>query len=196
MYSAAHGTVHSLFSLPRPLSLSPSLPLSRTGLPRAPPKVACWCPSPFPPENPHPLFQVSQTSQTQTQANATVDTFTVLTASGKTCVEQLNLIRESHEKSTSKHENLTTIYLHLGLSQHAKAIRLETTAYNCANFGVPYEKGWKPKKKVIISENGDVCFSHFFITFLRVPSTPSRIDKPSIILYLAHPSVNQTSSKG
>lgn len=74
----------------------------------------------------------------------------VLEVSGLACARYLKdnaTVVEEERAADSSAEPL--LFLHLGVAASRKVICLESTAYNCANFGVADERGWMPQQQLI-----------------------------------------------
>ena len=73
----------------------------------------------------------------------------VLETSGEGAMETLSELYRQAEKSTASR----VVFVHLGVNAKSERFQIESTAYNCANFSIPDERGWIAANKCISSDN-------------------------------------------
>lgn len=80
----------------------------------------------------------------------TVLSCTVLETSG---VGSLEVLKGLHAQAATT--GLRTCFVHFGVDSKAKSFRLESTAYNMADFRCADQRGWQPVKEKIVSQASD-----------------------------------------
>eukprot|EP01121_Diplochlamys_sp_Union-15-3_P017003 TRINITY_DN590_c0_g1_i1.p1 TRINITY_DN590_c0_g1~~TRINITY_DN590_c0_g1_i1.p1 ORF type:complete len:235 (+),score=32.84 TRINITY_DN590_c0_g1_i1:88-792(+) len=86
--------------------------------------------------------------------STTVESTTVFETSAVSALSSLAELLQEH-KVSERASKAKIVFVHLGVHGGASNFRIETAAWNEANFGSPDQRGWSPNCQPIIKKYGD-----------------------------------------